>query len=56
MHRLLRKKMATLFLSDLKKLHIPVRRFIFPWATKHIKEQIDLVRELEKKKVHLRDR
>ena len=43
------KKNANLFLRDLEKLHISTRRFVFPRATGHIKEQIDLVRELEKK-------
>lgn len=37
------------FFDDLKKLNIETARTIFPKATEHIKEQIDLISRLEKK-------
>lgn len=37
------------FVSDLEKLKIDTSKIIFPKATDHIPEQIDLIKELEKK-------
>ncbi|HLP44015.1 MAG TPA: cysteine--tRNA ligase [Candidatus Nanoarchaeia archaeon] len=37
------------FYDDLKKLNIETKGTLFPKATEHIKEQIDLISELEKK-------
>lgn len=43
------KENGSRFLRDLKSLNISTKRYIFPWATKYIQEQIDLVQKLEKK-------
>lgn len=37
-----------IFLSDLVKLNINLKKYIFPNATSYIKEQIDLVKKIEK--------
>ena len=43
------KRFGNLFLADLKKLNISTRRYMFPRATQHIKEQIILTQKLEQK-------
>jgi cysteinyl-tRNA synthetase len=42
------EKYTNLFISDLKKLNIRVEKIIFPRATDHIKEQIDMILKMEK--------
>ncbi len=37
------------FLDDLEKLNIPQKEYIFPRATDHINEQIEIIKELEEK-------
>ncbi len=43
------KKYYDVFRDDLSKLNIKTDSTIFPWATEHIKEQIDMISTLEKK-------
>ncbi len=46
--RAITEKIAGMFFSDLEKMNISLRRYIFPRATDYIAEQIELVRALEK--------
>lgn len=43
------QKYTDIFLKDLKKLNIDTEKIIFPKATDHIKEQIELIKKLEDK-------
>ena len=43
------ERFGNLFLADLKKLNIKTSRYIFPRATHHIQEQIELTQRLEQK-------
>ena len=42
-------RLGKLFIQDLKKLNIRTGRYKFPRATQHIREQIQLIQQLEKK-------
>ncbi len=44
-----------IFNEDLKKLNIQ-EPSVWSWATKHIKEQIELIKVLEKKRLHLQNK
>ena len=43
------KRFGDLFLEDIGKLNIPVKRYVFPRATDYIQEQIQLIKKIEKK-------
>ena len=43
------QRFGDLFLADLKKLNIPISRYVFPRATHYIQEQIELTQQLEQK-------
>ncbi len=43
------QKYTDLFFSDLDRLNIDKSKILFPKATEHIKEQIDIIKKLEKK-------
>lgn len=42
------EKYTNIFVSDLKKLNIDTSKILFPKATEHISEQIDLILKMEK--------
>lgn len=42
------KRLAQQFKKDLKRLNIVENKYVFPFATKHINEQIELIKQIEK--------